>query len=65
MTFISYFSQNIHVCTVYTNLGDDAVVHALKETEVSFVDPELVSKSKKVIINTYIKFSGQYCCYFT
>lgn len=28
------FSQNIHVCTVYTNLGDEAVIHALNETEV-------------------------------
>ena len=32
-----FFSQNIHVCTVYTNLGDDAVVHALKETEVTTI----------------------------
>ena len=32
-----YFFQNIHVCTVYTNLGDDAVAHALNETAVSVV----------------------------
>ena len=28
------FSQNVHVCTVYTNLGDEAVIHALNETQV-------------------------------
>ena len=37
MSCLGAFSQNIHVCTVYTNLGDDAVVHALNETEVSLV----------------------------
>lgn len=31
------FSQNIAVATVYTNLGDDAVVHAINETKTSVV----------------------------
>ena len=34
------FSQNIHVCTVYTNLGDEAVIHALNETEVNMDDDD-------------------------
>ena len=33
--------QNIHVCTVYTNLGDDAVIHALNETAVSIGKKEV------------------------
>lgn len=31
------FSQSIHLCTVYTNLGDEGVIHALKETEAEVV----------------------------
>merc|ERR1711971_904700 len=31
------FSQSIILATVYTNLGDDAVAHAINETEVSLV----------------------------
>ena len=43
--------QNIHVCTVYTNLGDDAVVHALNETGVSIVitSHELLPRFKKML----------------
>lgn len=29
--------KNIGVATVYTNLGDDGVVHAINETETSIV----------------------------
>ena len=45
--------QNIHVCTVYTNLGDDAVVHALNETAVSIVvtSHELLPRFKKMLNN--------------
>ena len=45
--------QNIHVCTVYTNLGDDAVVHALNETEVSVVvtSHELLPRFKEMLVN--------------
>ena len=45
------FFQNIHVCTVYTNLGDDAVVHALNETGVSIVitSHELLPRFKKML----------------
>ena len=46
-----FFSQNIHVCTVYTNLGDDAVVHALKETEVTTIvtSHELLPRFKQML----------------
>ena len=46
-----FFSQNIHVCTVYTNLGDDAVVHALNETEVTTIvtSHELLPRFKKML----------------
>ena len=29
--------QNIHVCTVYTNLGEDGILHAMNETGCSVV----------------------------
>ena len=29
--------QNIHVCTVYTNLGEDGILHAMNETQCSVV----------------------------
>ena len=32
-----FFFKNIAVATVYTNLGDDAVVHAINETKTSVV----------------------------
>ncbi len=31
------FSQNIHVCTVYTNLGEDGILHAMSETQAKVV----------------------------
>lgn len=45
------FSQNIHVSTVYTNLGDEAVVHALNETAVKIVvtSHELLPRFKKML----------------
>ena len=51
MKFVPFFSQNIHVCTVYTNLGDDAVVHALNETEVTTIvtSHELLPRFKQML----------------
>merc|ERR1712038_2205778 len=53
MSCLGAFSQNIHVCTVYTNLGDDAVVHALNETEVNVVitSHELLPRFKQMLNN--------------
>ncbi len=34
MSALGAFSQSIIVSTVYTKLGDEAVMHALNETEV-------------------------------
>lgn len=53
MSCLGAFSQNIHVCTVYTNLGDDAVVHALNETGVSIVvtSHELLPRFKSMLAN--------------
>ena len=31
------FSQNIGVCTVYTNLGEEGILHAMSETGCSVV----------------------------
>lgn len=51
MSCLGAFSQNIHVCTVYTNLGDDAVVHALNETRVQVVvtSHELLPKFRSIL----------------
>ena len=37
LTDMTNFFKNIAVATVYTNLGDDAVVHAINETKTSVV----------------------------
>jgi long-chain acyl-CoA synthetase len=34
MSAMGAFSQSIYVATLYTNLGDEAIVHGLNETEV-------------------------------
>jgi long-chain acyl-CoA synthetase len=34
MSAFGAFSQSIYVATLYTNLGDDAIVHGINETEV-------------------------------
>jgi len=51
MSALGAFSQSIIVSTVYTNLGDDAVTHALKETDVNIVitSHELLPKFKKML----------------
>ena len=47
----SLLFQNIGVATVYTNLGDDAVVHALNETgtEIVVTSRDLLPKFKKLL----------------
>jgi long-subunit acyl-CoA synthetase (AMP-forming) len=34
MSAMGAFSQSIYVATLYTNLGDEAIIHGLNETEV-------------------------------
>ena len=48
---IFYFFKNIAVATVYTNLGDDAVVHAINETKSSVVvtSQELLPKLHQLL----------------
>ena len=43
--------KNIGVATVYTNLGDDAVVHALNETrtEIVVTSHELLPRFRKML----------------
>jgi len=45
------FKQGFPVVTIYTNLGEDAVVHGLQETEVEIVvtSHELLPKFKKIL----------------
>jgi len=45
------FSQSIIVSTLYTNLGDDAIMHGLNETEVSLVvtSHELLPKFRAML----------------
>jgi len=51
MSAFGAFSQSIVVSTLYTNLGDDAIVHGLNETEVSLVvtSHELLPKFKTML----------------
>lgn len=53
MSALGAFSQSIIVSTVYTNLGDEAVCHALNETEVQIVitSHELMPKFKTMLQN--------------
>jgi len=48
------FKQNFPVVTLYTNLGEDAVIHGLNETEVETVitSHELLPKFKKILPHT-------------
>ena len=45
------FKQGFPVVTIYTNLGEDAVIHGLEETEVETVvtSHELLPKFKKIL----------------
>ena len=51
MAAFGAFSQSIIVATLYTNLGDEAIVHGLNETEVSLVvtSHELLPKFKTLL----------------
>ena len=51
MSAMGAFSQSITVSTLYTNLGDDAIIHGLNETEVAVVvtSHELLPKFKKML----------------
>ena len=53
MSALGAFSQSIIVSTVYTNLGDEAVMHALNETEVNIVvtSHELLPKFRTMLDN--------------
>ena len=31
---MAVFFQSLHVSTLYTNLGDEAIIHGINETEV-------------------------------
>ena len=51
MSAFGAFSQSIVVSTLYTNLGDEAIMHGLNETEVNCVvtSHELLPKFKKML----------------
>jgi len=51
MSAFGAFSQSIHVSTLYTNLGDEAIVHGINETEVTCVvtSYELLPKFKTML----------------
>ena len=52
--------QNIAVATVYTNLGDDAVVHAINETKSSVVvtSQDLLPRFQQQMINVKSKHNN-------
>jgi len=51
MSAFGAFSQSMYVSTLYTNLGDDAIIHGLNETEVSLVvtSHELMPKFRTLL----------------
>lgn len=51
MSAFGAFSQSITVSTLYTNLGDEAIIHGLNETEVSLVvtSHELLPKFRTML----------------
>merc|ERR1719334_755764 len=54
LTAQACFKQNFPVVTLYTNLGEEAVVHGLNETEVDTVitSPELLPKFRNILAHT-------------
>ena len=48
------FKQSFHVVTLYTNLGEDAVIHGINETQAETVitSHELLPKFKKILPST-------------
>jgi len=53
MSAFGAFSQSITVSTLYTNLGDDAIIHGLNETDVSLVvtSHDLLPKFQKMLVH--------------
>jgi long-chain acyl-CoA synthetase len=51
MSAFGALSQSMHVTTLYTNLGDEAIVHGINETEVTCVvtSYELLNKFKTML----------------
>jgi len=51
MSAFGAFSQSLHVSTLYTNLGDDAIIHGINETEVNLVvtSHELMPKFRTML----------------
>jgi len=51
MSALGAFSQSLHVSTLYTNLGDDAIIHGINETEVNLVvtSHELMPKFRTML----------------
>eukprot|EP00088_Acartia_fossae_P061730 TRINITY_DN7423_c2_g1_i1.p1 TRINITY_DN7423_c2_g1~~TRINITY_DN7423_c2_g1_i1.p1 ORF type:complete len:710 (-),score=189.52 TRINITY_DN7423_c2_g1_i1:200-2329(-) len=51
MSAFGAFNQSIFVSTLYTNLGDEAIIHGLNETEVSLVvtSHELMPKFRTIL----------------
>ena len=54
MSAFGAFSQSMVVSTLYTNLGDEAIMHGLNETGVSLVvtSHELLPKFKRILAST-------------
>ena len=50
MSAFGAFSQSICLATLYTNLGDEAIVHGINDTEVSETDP-LVAAGCQMILS--------------
>ena len=51
LTAQACFKQSFHVVTLYTNLGEDAVIHGINETEADtvFTSHELLPKFKNIL----------------
>ena len=54
MSAFGAFSQSIVVSTLYTNLGDEAIIHAINQTEVEIVitTHDLLPKFKAILSKT-------------
>ena len=54
LTAQACFKQSFHVVTLYTNLGEDAVIHGINETQAETVitSHELLPKFKKILPST-------------
>ena len=54
LSALGIFSQNMIVSTLYTNLGEEAIVHAINQTEVEIVitTHELLPKFKTILSKT-------------